>query len=56
MRRKESLKRVGEREEADPQKEGHVRAVLAAFDHSLSGDQMRDIRRQLPSEFDHLAG
>jgi hypothetical protein len=30
--------------------------VLAAFDRSVSGDQMRDIRRQLPSEFDHLAG
>ncbi|HKH37719.1 MAG TPA: DUF2267 domain-containing protein [Rubrobacter sp.] len=56
MRRKESLERVGKREEADPQKETHIRAVLAAFDRSVSGDQMRDIRRQLPSEFDHLAG
>jgi len=56
MRRKESLERIGKREEADPQKETHIRAVLAAFDRSVSGDQMRDIRRQLPSEFDHLAG
>jgi len=56
MRRKESLERVGKREEADPQKETHIRAVLAAFDRSVSGDQMRDIRRQLPSEFDPLAG
>jgi hypothetical protein len=36
--------------------ETRVRAVLAAFDRSGSGDQMRDIWRQLPSEFDHLAG
>jgi predicted kinase len=55
MRRKESLEQVGEREEADPHKETHVRAVLAAFDRSGSGDQIRYIRRQLPSEFDHLA-
>ena len=56
MRHKESLERVGVREEAVPQKEAHDRAVLAAFDRSGSGDQMRDFRRQLPSEFDHLFG
>ena len=56
MQHKESLERVGKREEAVPQKEAHVRAVLAAFDRSVSGEQMRDIRRQLPSEFDHLFG
>jgi hypothetical protein len=37
MRHKESLERVGEREEAVPQKEAHDRAVLAAFDCSGSG-------------------
>ena len=56
MRHKESLERVGKREEADPQKETHIRAVLAAFDRSVSGDQMRDIRRKCPSEFDHPFG
>jgi hypothetical protein len=56
MRHKESLERVGVREEAVPQKEAHDRPVLAAFDRSGSGDQMRDILRQLPSEFDHLFG
>ncbi len=54
MRREESLERVGEREGAVPHKETHVRAVLAEFDRSGSGDQIRYIRRQLPSEFDHL--
>jgi uncharacterized protein (DUF2267 family) len=56
MRHKESLERVGAREEAVPQKEAHVRAVLAAFGRSVSGNQSGDIRRQLPSEFDPLTG
>ena len=56
MRLKESLEHIAEREEAVPQKEAHDRAVLAAFDRSGSGDQMRDFRRQLPSEFDYLFG
>jgi hypothetical protein len=56
MRHKESLESIGEREEAVPQKEAHDRAMLAAFDRSGSGDQMRDMLRQLPSEFDHLFG
>ena len=56
MRHKVSLERVDEREQAVPQKEVHDRAVLAAFDRPGSGNQMRDLRRQLPSEFDHLFG
>jgi uncharacterized protein (DUF2267 family) len=56
MRHIVSLERVGEREEAVPQKEVHDRAVLDAFDRYVSGNQMRDFQRQLPSEFDHLFG
>jgi uncharacterized protein (DUF2267 family) len=50
MQREGILERVGE------QKEAHVRAVLAASDRPVSKEQMRDIRRKCPSEFDHPFG
>jgi len=56
MRREKFLERVGEQEEADPQEEAHVRVAFGAPGSALSGNEMRDIRRQFPSEFDHLFG
>jgi uncharacterized protein (DUF2267 family) len=56
MQREGILERVGEQEEADLLKEAHVRAVFAASDRPVSKEQMRDIRRKCPSEFDHRFG
>jgi hypothetical protein len=56
MQREGILERVGEQKEADLLKDARVRVVLAASDRPVSKEQMRDIRCDCPSEFDHPFG
>jgi uncharacterized protein (DUF2267 family) len=57
MRREEFLERVGKQGEVGPQEaEARIRAVFSVLDEAVSGGEIRDIRRQFSSEFDHLFG
>jgi hypothetical protein len=53
MRRKTFLQRVGAREEVNAREQVHLRPAFATPDDPVSRAEMRDIRRQLPTD---LAG
>ena len=49
------LQEVGEREGVNTDEaRGHARAVLSVLQEAVSEGEMRDVRRQFPSEFDPL--
>lgn len=51
------LQMVGEQEEVGiDEAESHTRAVISVLEEAVTEGEMNDIRRQFPSEFDHLFG